>query len=148
MKIWLEKRKISNCFRALSMIYILGHLLRNEPSMSSNNLEIDVRFLKLRHFSRNLRHNKGTFKNHIKQFPILTEIEPVLKDIQFRQDLKFPGDQTKSSNILVTMKLSANQFLVACTQLYTLPCRSVGRYVGHVFKIMTFYGFLRYFKVL
>ena len=36
------------------------------------------------------------------------------------------------------VQLGFDIFLVADMRLYTLPCRSVGRSVGHIVKIMTF----------
>ena len=81
---------------------------RSKLSMSSNNAEINASFLKLHHFLRIfMRHSKGTCKNHRKKFPILTKIELVSEDTQFKHHLKFQGNRTRSSTILVMMKLLA-----------------------------------------
>ena len=77
-------------------------------SMSSNNAEINASFFEIASFSKNfLRHSKETYKNYRKKFPIFTKIELVSEDTQFRHHLKFQGNRTRSSTILVMMKLLA-----------------------------------------
>ena len=77
---------------------------RSKLSMSSNNAEINASFFEIASFSKNfLMHSKETCKNHRKKFPILTKIELISEDTQFTH-LKFQGNRTRSSIILVMMK--------------------------------------------
>ena len=80
--------------------------------MSAQTIQKYMLFKKMHHFSGILTsHNKGSCKNHRKQFPILTKFELVSKDTQARHHLKFQGNRTKSSIIFVATKLLANCFL-------------------------------------
>ena len=86
---------------------------RSKLSMSSNNAEINASFFEIASFSKNfLRHSKETCKNHRKKFPILTKIELVSEDTQFRHHLKFQGNRTKSSIILAIMNFFSKLLLV------------------------------------
>ena len=121
MKIWLKNKKSKTLFEPFQWSIFWAIFQRSNPSISSNHSEKNKGFLKLHHFSGILtRNNKGSCKNHRKQFGILTKFEPLSKDTQDRHHLKFQGIWTKSSIILVAMKILAN-----CFSWYTVRVKKV-----------------------